>query len=56
MPGAQARLRFSDGFGFSQLGGRDISANPGTMKLQIVGLVHAVAYLRGAQLWLSILA
>lgn len=38
----------SDGWGFSQMsGGNGIGPGPGAIKQQTIGLLHAIAYLRG---------
>lgn len=34
------------GWGFSQMGQMKITASPGALKYQVIGVIHAVAYLR----------
>lgn len=44
--------RPADGWGFSSLGGNALGPQPNALKYQVIGLLHAVAYLRGAAgLW-----
>lgn len=37
----------ADGWGFSSLGANTLGPQPNALKYQIIGLLHAVAYLRG---------
>ena len=38
----------ADGWGFSQMGNNPMGPSPNALKYQIIGLLHAAAYMRGA--------
>ena len=41
-------MHHADGWGFSQMSGNQgMGPSPGAIKQQTIGLLHAVAYLRG---------
>ena len=42
-----AQLLAAVGWGYSQIGGNNLAAHPNALKSQMIGGLHAVAYLRG---------
>lgn len=44
---ASGDLCFAVGWGYSQIGSNNLAAHPNALKSQLIGGLHAVAYLRG---------